>query len=369
MRIVYISNAIIPSRSANSINTMKMCQAFAKNGHEVVLLVPNIKNLYEPNVANIYEFYGVDNCFDLRKLTFPNIPGKSIYYACVIPNAVRKIKPELIYGRFLFGCFFAALQGYPVVFESHGPIWEENYLKKIVFGKLINNKNLVKVVVISQSLKRIYINEWCMPDSIIHVAHDCADEADDFEGLTNWPGRKEALQVGYMGHLYPGRGIELILELSERMDDVDFHLVGGNENDIQHWKYQKLNENIFLHGHIPPNVVHKYRNSCDILVAPYQQKCAVWGGRGNTADYMSPLKIFEYMSSKRPIIASDLSAIREILNENSSLLVSPEDIVGWENAIYKMKDKSLRDRLSENAYRDFRAKYQWSKRAERVLKN
>ena len=43
MKILYISNSIIPSRTANSIHVMKMCQAFADNGHEVILLAPDKK--------------------------------------------------------------------------------------------------------------------------------------------------------------------------------------------------------------------------------------------------------------------------------------------------------------------------------------
>ena len=43
MNILYISNSIIPSRTANSIHVMKMCQAFADNGHEVTLLALIIK--------------------------------------------------------------------------------------------------------------------------------------------------------------------------------------------------------------------------------------------------------------------------------------------------------------------------------------
>ena len=43
MRILYISNSIIPSRTANSIHVMKMCQAMADNGHEVILIAPNQK--------------------------------------------------------------------------------------------------------------------------------------------------------------------------------------------------------------------------------------------------------------------------------------------------------------------------------------
>ena len=49
MRIVYISNSTIPSKAANSVHVMKMCQAFADNGHEVVLLAPDRKFQYEKN--------------------------------------------------------------------------------------------------------------------------------------------------------------------------------------------------------------------------------------------------------------------------------------------------------------------------------
>ena len=59
MNILYISKSVIPSRSANSIHVMKMCQAFADNGHRVVLLSPDIKDQYEKNVSDIFNYYGV----------------------------------------------------------------------------------------------------------------------------------------------------------------------------------------------------------------------------------------------------------------------------------------------------------------------
>jgi UDP:flavonoid glycosyltransferase YjiC (YdhE family) len=63
MKIVYISNSIIPSRTANSIHVMKMCQAFADNGHEVVLLAPDRYKEYENGVNDVYEYYGVRESF------------------------------------------------------------------------------------------------------------------------------------------------------------------------------------------------------------------------------------------------------------------------------------------------------------------
>ena len=59
MKILYISKSMIPSRTANSIHVMKMCQAFSDNGHEVVLLAPNIKNKSETDLKDVYGYYGV----------------------------------------------------------------------------------------------------------------------------------------------------------------------------------------------------------------------------------------------------------------------------------------------------------------------
>lgn len=84
MKLIYISNSIIPSRMANSIHVMKMCQALADNGHEVVLLAPDRKEKYENNIDDIYEYYGVKKNFYIKKLFFPNIKGGAILYTLAI---------------------------------------------------------------------------------------------------------------------------------------------------------------------------------------------------------------------------------------------------------------------------------------------
>ena len=84
MNILYISKSIIPSRTANSINVMKMCQAFADNGHEVVLLAPNLKTKYEKNVNDIYEYYGVKKNFEIKKLWHPDVVGGAVIYTLCI---------------------------------------------------------------------------------------------------------------------------------------------------------------------------------------------------------------------------------------------------------------------------------------------
>jgi hypothetical protein len=84
MKILYISKSIIPSRSANSIHVMKMCQAFSLNGHEVVLLAPDLKDQYERSIVDAYKYYGVKKNFKIKKLWHPNLKGGAFLYTLSI---------------------------------------------------------------------------------------------------------------------------------------------------------------------------------------------------------------------------------------------------------------------------------------------
>jgi glycosyltransferase involved in cell wall biosynthesis len=119
---------------------------------------------------------------------------------------------------------------------------------------------------------------------------------------------------------------------------------------------------------VSPKETIVYRNSFDILLAPYEKKVSIFGSnKGDTSKFMSPLKIFEYMSHKKPIIASDLPVIREILNEKNSILVKPDDIELWINSIEKLKNLQNREVIANQALSDF-YNYTWKNRAQLVVK-
>lgn len=63
MNIAYISNSFIPSRTANSIHVMKMCQAFSNNGHNVTLFVPDARKELEQGVVDIFDYCDVEHNF------------------------------------------------------------------------------------------------------------------------------------------------------------------------------------------------------------------------------------------------------------------------------------------------------------------
>jgi glycosyltransferase involved in cell wall biosynthesis len=348
---------------------MKMCQAFSDNGHEVVLLAPDIKNEFTKNLNNIFEFYGVKQNFKIKKLSHPNFKfGAIIYLFNIFFYLFFNKRFDLVYGRFLHGCYVAAILKNLVILETHEAIFNKKNQKLFFFKKIIRYKNFKKLIVISQALKNMYLKNGYLNSSKIYVAHDGADEVLDFEKKIKLLGPKNDLKVGYVGHLYKGRGLENIIKLAKKIVDVTFHIVGGLDKDIAYWKNYTKNlrlNNIFFYGFVSPKETIKYRNSFDILLAPYEKKVTI-DGKGNTVEFMSPLKIFEYMSSKKPIIASDITVVREVLNEKNSILLDYDDINSWINSIDKLRDEQQRETIANQALKDF-VKYTWKNRAKLVL--
>ena len=79
------------------------------------------------------------------------------------------------------------------------------------------------------------------------------------------------------------------------------------------------------------------------------------------------MKLFEYMASGRPIVASDLPSLREILrDEENALLVEPGNAVALTAGVQRIKDDAaLGGRLALQALEDVR-EFTWARRAERL---
>jgi len=150
MKIIYVSNAIIPSRTANSIHVMKMCQAIAQNGHDVILLVPN--KLIEANEKDIFSYYGVEKVFQIKKLSWRNTKGRAYIYGWEVSKYIRSENPDYVYGRFLHGCvLISLLNDISVAYEAHTPITK--FYERIIFKMMVKRKKFQKIVVISKALK------------------------------------------------------------------------------------------------------------------------------------------------------------------------------------------------------------------------
>lgn len=368
MKITYLSNSAIPSRTANSVHVMKMCQAFCVNGHQTTLYArPGSFD------ADALAHYGVNNTFTIDISSYPSIPviNHFLYSRAVARKVAQQLLPDILYARHIYSLYTLKNIGSQLIYEAHSP--PANPLQKFMEGQLFKHKSFKRLIVISGALGEKYLQLYPhLKSEQILVVHDAADliETNLETNLSDtWPGRPDVLQVGYTGHLYPGKGMEIIAQLATRIPDMDFHVIGGSDADLLRWKNTSPTPNLHFHGFVPHGSLAPYYQLFDVMIAPYQKRVAAAGNKGNIASWMSPLKLFEYMSACKAIVCSDLPVLREILqNRVTALLVEPDNLEAWEEALASIRDEDrLKETLSSNAHDVFINTHTWQKRAETVL--
>lgn len=367
MNICYVTGAQYPSPAANCVQVMKMCSAFSGEGHDVTLFAGSKPGVQLTDVSGNY---GVKNKFEIvlapRKSV--RILGAILYSLSQYRNIVdNKNTYDLIYSRDQNTLLLLTRLGVPVIYEAHD---DPKGSKAVIEGMIFKSKAFKRLVVITSALKELYLSKFSSltPESII-VAHDGADsfvinEGGDVQNIK----KNGVISIGYTGHLYKGKGVEVIVELASQMSDVDFHIVGGNPSDVTEWKNLYNYPNLTYHGHVENKLVNGYLKQFDILLLPAQKKVEASGG-GDIAKYMSPLKLFEYMSSGKPIVSSNLPVLREVLTpETDALLVVPDNVAEWEAAIKRLiNDPELGVALAGNALQKFELEYTWGRRAYNIL--
>jgi len=366
MNVYYISNSDIPSQTANSIHVMKMCEAFSHANHQTTLF----GSYGDKDVIHVDDYYGIDDCFELIQCNRPPL-GRvgNLGYAYRVARQIRnKPTPDLLYSRYVYPLWLLRNRGIPLIYEAHQPPMHN--FGKTVEKWVFQTDAFDSVVVISNALKEKYKEMFpFLSDDDIIVAHDAADVPKQTDNkAARIPTREDRIQVGYVGSLYEGKGLEVILPLAERVPYADFHIVGGDERHIQKWQSQTDTTNIHFHGFVPHGDIARYYANLDVLLAPYQQTVRPSNGSGDLSQWMSPLKIFEYMSVGKAIVSSDLPVLREVLTHGeNALLVKSDAIDEWVQAVETLRSDEKRKEIGQNARADFENQYTWDARVDSIV--
>jgi glycosyltransferase involved in cell wall biosynthesis len=372
MKVACISASRVPSTTANSIQVMKACQAISQLGHEVHLFVP--KHKHQLQVVDLPSFYGLNTQFTIEWLASP--PGFHRYdFAFNAVRMARRMKADLTYVWFLQAGVFSLLARLPVIIELHGPP-EGRFGPSIfrLFQKLPGKKRILPITQALAGLLHENFNLSVDDRGLIQISPNGVD-LERYKDLPEPPaarsmlGLPPSLTVGYTGHLYPGRGMTLLTELASCYPRINFLWVGGNNQEINQWRERLTTNhigNITLTGFIKNEQLPMYQAASDILLMPYERVISGSSG-GNSTAYASPMKMFEYMASRRAIISSDLPVIREVLNPSNAALCPAEDIEAWCQALGDLiLDETRRQALADQAWLDIQ-KYTWLERAHKAL--
>jgi len=374
MRITYVANTRMPTEMAHGVQIAHMCEAFAENGAEVELIVPRRFSISHVGKEDPFEYYRVKKnfkikkifCFDLTPLNKYLGPvsflTEALSFAFFVSIYLLFKKTDIIFSRDRFSLLFLATLKKNITLEVH-------QLHRSLF-KFVLNK-VKKIIVITKGLKDDLIKKGINEEKIF-VAADGVDlnifkigeSKEECRKKFNLPLDKKL--IIYIGQLYKWKGVETLALASEYLDRDNLVIIGGGikwylDNFVKFLKKEKLEKVITL-GHQDYSKIPYFLKAADCLVLTGTVKYGI------SEKYTSPMKMFEYMTSKRPIVASDLPSFREVLNEKNSILVKADNPQAMAEGIKKaLNDTEFSTRISEQAYHDVQ-KYSWDNRAKSILK-
>ncbi len=376
--IAYITlNGRIPSTTANSVGVMTMCGQFARQGLDAMLLVPDGQGMPLNQLGgarDVFEFYSVAAPFAFKR--FPNafsiLSRFASPYSLALVLYARARGFSLITTRALEVAVWAARLGMPVILESHN---FSKFEKHRMIGGWVSitrqAEKPVSMVVTTKAGKASYARIG-VPEERIRVlpngvnvdrfsSDECQDSVRNELGLPlNVP------LVAFSGSLHEGRGGEEMLDCAALLPEVQVLIVGGTPEDVARYLgmvEQRSLGNVRLIGHVAQSVLPKYLLAADILLMPYTTRFSA-----HSFEYTSPMKMFEYLATGRPMVATDFPILHEVLeHERNALFVPPDSGEALAQGVRRLLDEPDLARSIGAAAKADAQRYSWAARAEAII--
>jgi glycosyltransferase involved in cell wall biosynthesis len=383
VRLLYLADIRFPLERANGIQTIETCHALARRGHLVTLVVrPDTRKPPRDPLT----FYGLEAIPQLRlartAAAGPAWARRLQYLLHALTRALLTDRADLVLTRDLgIADMLLALPRpvrSPVIYESHGFAPTVGASLPDLLGRAPRAS--------ARKQRRLLARErrvWQRADGYVTMTAGLAAELEQRFGrrrhVTTIPdGARTAggsgaswepgpvPVVAYAGHLYPWKGVDVVINALALVPEVVGLIVGGYDGEPDLERTRKLaartrvEPRVRFTGQVPPSDVAGHLASADILVLPNP-------GTAISTRYTSPLKLFEYMAAGKPIVASDLPAIREVLRdrENAVLFEAGNPQALAEALKLVVQDRALGGRVARQA-REEAAHYSWDRRAERL---
>ena len=369
MRILFPVLARFPTSDAPAVQVANMAQAFVELGHSVTLVAPAGPAGGRDRRNHVVPL-GFDPSFSVCTLSRRIHRGQSYLHAARIARMARPGAVDLVFSRNLRGALLPALRGVPTIFEAHTLSSLARPQDRRVLQRMVGASGFRGIVAISQALADDLADEFGIAPDRILVAHDAVrTEAEQPCRLQREPGAP--IRVGYTGSLFPGKGADALLDIAGACPWATFAIAGGPDTLAAALRQRASAEgltNVTVHGPIDPVDARRLQRDCDVLVAPFARRIESDSGH-DIARWTSPMKVFEYMASGRPIVISDLPVLREVLRPDvDALMVPPEDPDALIAALERLRDDpELSGQLAASALERVRTQFTWELRARRIL--
>lgn len=378
-----------------SVHIREFLEALVDEGVEAEVVVCRLEKeaQYRPNYpVNLVSPGDCDSFFDYAaRLGYSRRAFREVHefyrneaVAATVRRICKRTPPELIYERYslygIAGLTMARELNIPHVLEVNAPL-----VREASEFRQLNLPDLARAVeqfvfsgadhIIAVSKQVADYVHAVTPDASVTVVpngvnprlHDSpADTSlwrEKLEGETS-----AELVLGFVGSIRPWHGVHILIDaladLLKREVNVSLALVGDNQMILEELLSQSarlgIADRLIFTGAVPFESIPSVIAAIDILVAPYPRMDEF---------YFSPLKIFEYMAAGKPIVASDIGQITDVLADGKNgLLVTPGDPRALAEAVFRLyNDKQLADSISARARKDVELHHTWSSRIREIL--
>lgn len=169
--------------------------------------------------------------------------------------------------------------------------------------------------------------------------------------------------VGFSGVALPHHRLDSVARCVSRLGSGCRFVIAGDTRAVDtHRIFQAGHDKILLLGQIPYVQVPEFLNACDVLVLPY-------GPSYEQVLHQSPIKMFEYMAMAKPVVASRIGQIVDVIKDGENgLLFDWWDEASLVRLLRELRENpELRERLGTRARETVVKGYTWDANARRFL--
>jgi len=357
----------MPTERAHGVQIAKMCEAFSELGYRVVLMRPKRRNPITEDVAGYYNLrvtleemvLWVPDWKWLGPLYFPIL---SVYFSLSASVRARFVRTEV----------FVVTRDPAVAILTPSAVLEVHALPgrfRLLYALAYRRARAI-ISTNSWKAEKLALMFGVRRERICTLANGI-DLEQFSQSITALDAREKlALPMDkkivlFVGSLLSWKGADTLSQAAAHVPhDVNIVIVGGSPEQVGLYRARYPLSNLFFVSHQTHLHVPLYMKAADILVLPTSP-------RSEEAIYeTSPLKLLEYMASERPIIASELPAIRELVDGTQVRFFEADNSRALAEAICAVlcEPEAQRAVRVKNAYHKVRG-YTWRRRAQSILSN
>jgi glycosyltransferase involved in cell wall biosynthesis len=384
--VVILRAGWLPTRQANGIQTVRMCEAFAALGLRVVLYyIPQPGNLPK----DIVKYHDIKTPVTLKPLPRGILPLRkqfklkqgsfgtpsfvhAFFWSGFVAQLASREKALFYFVREPMLAWWLGLLNLPTVFEIHHD-YTTGGIENPFTRPACRRKSIKSVVAVTEHLRSDLVSIFDVPNEKTIALSNGVDLQQFASVCTRDVARQQlGLQsenpiVVYAGQLRVEKGVDTLVRAAAMLKNVRVVIVGGDAADQERLRRLMLEldtHNVVLLDHVPATEVPTYLKAANILVLPHSAKSI------EAAKYTCPLKLFEYMAAGVPIVVSELPATTEVIRHGENgWLVKPDSPSALAEGIrHLLENDDLASAMARRSVQDAVC-YTWKHRAARIVES